>query len=243
MFGEREKERRKKGWIFKDKVLPLSSLLPFRSAFEIFGKKCWWCLLFGEKVNMDWNTTAHVSCPPWILGIWLSLEMWVLAVTRGQSGDVGVGVGCHPGAVWRCGCWLSPRGSLEMLVLAVWRCGCWLSPRGSLEMWDWCWLSSRGSLEMWVLAVTRGQSGDVAVGCHPGAVWRCGIGVSGHPGADLKGPQSEEALHALLIKNGVKNIHSTLCVDLWSSLCKSWHLKVGKTSFFNPKQCWRVWHN
>ena len=68
------------------------------------------------------------------------VEMWVLAVTPGQSGDVGlvlavtpgqsgdVSVGCHPGAVWRCECWLSPRGSLEM--------------------WDWCWLSSWGSLEM-----------------------------------------------------------------------------------------------
>ena len=123
----------------------------------------------------------------------------MLAVTPGQSGDVGlvlavtpgqsgaVSVGCHPGAVWRCECWLSPGDSPEM----------------------------------WLLAVTRGQSGEVAVGCHPGAVWRCGIGVSGHPGADLKGTQSEEALHALLIKNGVKNIHSTLCIGLWSSLCKS----------------------
>ena len=98
------------------------------------------------------------------------VEMWVLAATPGQSGDVGVG--CHPWAVWRCGCWLC---------------------------------------------------GDVGVGCHPWAVWRCGNSVGCHPGAALKGTQSEEALHALLIikKNGVKNIHSTLCVDLWSGLCKS----------------------
>ena len=106
----------------------------------------------------------------------------MLAVTRGQSGDVGV-------------------GCVEMWVLAV-------TPGQS------------GDVGL-VLAVTPGQSGAVSVGCHPGAVWRCGIGVSGHPGADLKGTQSEEALHALLIKNGVKNIHSTLCIGLWSSLCKS----------------------
>ena len=123
----------------------------------------------------------------------------VLAVTPGQSGDVSVG--CHPQAVWRCGIGVGCHPG------AVWRCECWLSPGDSPEMW--------------LLAVTRGQSGEVAVGCHPGAVWRCGIGVSGHPGADLKGTQSEEALHALLIKNGVKNIHSTLCIGLWSSLCKS----------------------
>ena len=121
----------------------------------------------------------------------------------------------------------------------VWRCGCWLSPGGSLEMWVLVLAVTRGQsgdvgvgcVEMWVLAVTPGQSGDVAVGCHPEAVWRCGIGVSCHPQSDLRGTQSEEALHAVLKKNGVKNIHSTLCVDLWSSLCKSWHLKVGKTSF------------
>ena len=159
----------------------------------------------------------------WRCGCWLSpggsLEMWVLvlAVTRGQSGDVGVG--CVE--MWVLAVTPGQSGDVGLVLAvipgAVWRCECWLSPGGSLEMW--------------LLAVTRGQSGDVAVGCHPEAVWRCGIGVSCHPQSDLRGTQSEEALHAVLKKNGVKNIHSTLCVDLWSSLCKSWHLKVGKTSF------------
>ena len=87
------------------------------------------------------------------------VEMWVLAVTPGQSGDVGLVLAVIPGAVWRCECWLSPGGSLEM----------------------------------WLLAVTRGQSGDVAVGCHPKAVWRCGIGVSCHP-VRLKGDSKRRSI-------------------------------------------------